>query len=112
MAAGASVRAPGLPSWVVKIIATGKQDQNHTLADPWTVVHFSAGLALGLVNAPLRWSLVAAIGYELVEQYVERSKEGREFFDTAGPEIVPNAILDLAVFAAGHQLGRMWNRPG
>jgi hypothetical protein len=96
----------------VKLIATGKPDQNRTIADPWTLVHFSAGLALGLINAPLKWSLAAAIGYELVEQYIERSEEGKEFFDTVGPEIVPNAILDLAVFAAGHQLGQMWNRTG
>ncbi len=94
----------------MKLIATGKPDQNSTVVDPWTLVHFSAGLALGLINAPLKWSLAAAVAYEVVEQYIERSEEGKEFFDTAGPEIVPNAILDLAVFAAGHQLGQMWNR--
>lgn len=96
----------------MEIVATEKPEQNRAVADPWTVVHFSAGLALGLVNAPLKWSLAAAVAYELVEQYVERSERGREFFDTAGPEVVPNAILDLAVFAAGHQLGQMWNRTG
>ncbi len=94
----------------MKLVATGKRDQNSTVADPWTVVHFGAGLALGLVNAPFKAALGAAIAYELVERYLERSEEGREFFDTAGPEIVPNSILDLAVFTAGHQLGRAWNR--
>ena len=94
----------------MKLIATGKPEQNHTVADPWTLVHFSAGLALGLVNASFKWSLAAAVAYELVEQYVERSEKGKEFFDTAGPEVIPNVILDLAVFAAGHQLGQAWNR--
>jgi hypothetical protein len=94
----------------MKLVATAKRDQNRTVADPWTFVHFSAGLALGLVNAPLKWSLAAAVAYELVEQYIERSEEGKEFFDTAGPEVIPNAILDLAVFAAGHHLGQAWNR--
>jgi hypothetical protein len=94
----------------MKLVATNKRDQNRTVADPWTVVHFGAGLALGLVNAPLKWSLAAAVAYELVEQYVERSETGKEFFDTVGPEVVPNAILDLAVFAAGHSLGQAWNR--
>lgn len=94
----------------MKLVATAKKDQNRAATDPWTVVHFGAGLALGLVNAPLKAALGAAIAYELVEQYLERSEEGKEFFDTAGPEVIPNAILDLAVFAAGHQLGRMWNR--
>jgi hypothetical protein len=94
----------------VKLVATSKPEQNRTVADPWTVVHFGAGLALGLVNVPLRWSLAAAVAYEVVEQYVERSEEGKELFDTTGPEVVPNAILDLAVFAAGHRLGQAWNR--
>ena len=94
----------------MKIVATSKPEQNRTVADPWTAVHFGAGLALGLVNMPMRWSIAAAVAYEFVEQYVERSEEGKEFFDTTGPEVIPNAILDLAVFAAGHQLGQMWNR--
>jgi hypothetical protein len=93
----------------MKIVATEKREQNHAVADPWTVVHFGVGLAMGLMNAPLRASLAAATAYELVEQYLERSDAGKELFDTSGPESMPNAILDLAVFAAGHQLGRMWN---
>ena len=96
----------------MKIVATSKPEQNRTVADPWTAVHFGAGLALGLVNMPMRWSIAAAVAYELVEQYVERSEEGKEFFDTTGAEVIPNAIFDLAVFAAGHQLGQMWNRTG
>jgi hypothetical protein len=94
----------------MKLISTGKRDQNKAVVDPWTVVHFSAGLALGLVNAPLKWSLVTAVAYEFVEQLVERSDEGQEFFDTSGPEVMPNAILDVVVLAAGHALGQAWNR--
>jgi len=93
----------------VKLVATEKPEQNRAVIDPWTLVHFASGLALGLVNAPLRWWLPVAVAYEVVEQIVERSDAGKEFFDTAGPEIVPNALLDLAVFAAGHQLGKTWN---
>ena len=93
----------------MKIVATKKADQNHTVVDPWTLVHFATGLALGLINAPLRWWLPVATIYEVVERYVERSELGKEFFETSGPEVVPNAILDLAVFTAGHQLGRLWN---
>lgn len=94
----------------MKIIATEKAEQNNTVADPWTVVHFASGLALGLVNAPLRWWLPVATAYEVAERYIEKSEAGKELFDTSGPEIVPNALLDLVVFAAGHQLGRLWNR--
>jgi len=94
----------------MKLVATEKQHQNRAVMDPWTVVHFGAGLALGLVNASFKWSMAAAVAYELVEQYAERSEKGKEFFDVAGPEAVPNAVVDLAVFAAGHALGQAWNR--
>jgi hypothetical protein len=96
----------------VKIVATEKAEQNRAVVDPWTVVHFASGLALGLVNAPLKWWLPVAAAYEVAEHYIEKSETGQELFDTSGPEIVPNALLDLAVFAAGHQLGRLWNRTG
>lgn len=94
----------------VKIVATEKAEQNKSVADPWTLVHFAAGLALGLVNAPLRWSLPIAAAYEVLEHFVERSDSGQDFFDTSGPEVIPNAVLDVVVFAAGHELGRRWNR--
>jgi hypothetical protein len=93
----------------MKILATRKKEQNEAVLDPWTVVHFGVGLALGLMNAPLRASLAAAAAYELVEQYFERHDAGKELFDTKGPEAIPNAIVDLVVLAAGHQLGKMWN---
>jgi len=96
----------------VKIIATKKAEQNRAVLDPWTMVHFASGLALGLVNAPLRWWLPVATAYEVIEHYLEESDVGQEVFDTSGPEAVPNAMLDIVVFAAGHQLGRLWNRTG
>ena len=94
----------------MKIVATEKNEQNRAVVDPWTVVHFASGLALGLMNAPLRWWLPAATAYELLEHYFETTDLGQEVFDTSGPESTPNAVLDLVVFAAGHQLGRLWNR--
>ena len=94
----------------MKIVATKKAEQNKAVADPWTVVHFASGLALGLINAPLRVWLPLAAAYEVAEHYLEESDTGQEIFDTSGPEVVPNAILDLVIFVAGHQLGRLWNR--
>jgi hypothetical protein len=96
----------------MKIVATEKAEQNRAVADPWTVVHFATGLAFGLINAPLRWWLPAAAAYEVVEHYIEKSDAGKEIFNTSGPEVLPNSLLDLAAFAAGHQLGRLWNRTG
>jgi hypothetical protein len=55
-------------------------------------------------------SLCAAAAYELVEQYIERQPWGQSFFKTRVPESPLNAVLDLAVFAAGHWVGTRWNR--
>ena len=93
----------------MKLIATRKADQNQTAVDPWTVVHFATGLALGLMSLPLRRSLVAAVAYELAEQVLERQPWGRALFVTSGPEILANAVVDTAVFALGHGLGKRWN---
>lgn len=94
----------------MKIVATKKKEQNKAFIDPWTVVHFASGLALGLVSAPLGLWLPLAATYEVAEHYLEKSDIGQELFETSGPEVVPNAVLDLVVFAAGHQLGKLWNR--
>jgi hypothetical protein len=94
----------------MKILAKTKRDQNRAVLDPWTVVHFGVGLASGLTNAPLRLTLTLAVTYEILEQYLERRDIGQEVFDTRGPEVIPNAIVDVVAFAVAHQLGRYWNR--
>ena len=94
----------------MKIVASRKAEQNRAVLDPWTVVHFAAGLASGLVNAPLRVTLPLAVLYEVGEYVLESNDVGQEIFDTSGPEAVPNAVIDVAVFALGHELGKRWNR--
>jgi len=94
----------------MKLVARSKKDQNRAALDPWTVVHFGNGLAMGLMDVPRRWSLVAAVTYEVLEQVVERQEWGQEVFATSRPESAANALFDVAVFAAGHWLGARWNR--
>lgn len=91
------------------LIATRKAHQNRRAVDPWTAVHFAAGLALGLVDAPLRPALAAAVAYEVVEQVVERQAFGRRLFKTSGPEVAANVVVDVAVLVVGHRLGARWN---
>lgn len=100
------------PHAFVNIIATEKAEQNRAAADPWTIIHFSAGLAFGLMNIPLRWAVAASVFYELAEQVFERREWGQQLFATSGPESVPNAIVDTAVLVAGHRLGALWNETG
>ena len=94
----------------MKVLATRKEEQNSAAVDPWTLVHFSTGLALGLVETPLEGVLGAAVAYEIVEQFAERREWGQDFFETSGPENPANALVDLGVLALGHWLGRRWNR--
>ncbi|HSM05024.1 MAG TPA: hypothetical protein VK858_10370 [Longimicrobiales bacterium] len=96
----------------MRIVATRKDQQNKAVTDPWTVVHFSTGLAIGLMGIPLRWTLPLAAVYEVVEQLLERKRFGQELFKTSGPETLGNAIVDVGVFAAGHRLGEAWNSSG
>ena len=93
----------------MKLVATRKAEQNRAVVDPWTVVHFATGLAAGLVQMPRAWAVTAAVAYELAEQYAERRDWGQEFFETSQEESIPNATMDLVVFAAGHYLAELWN---
>lgn len=93
----------------MRLLARRKEEQNQAVADPWTVVHFSTGLAIGLMAIPLRWVMPVAVAYEVVEQLLERKRVGQELFNVSGPETAGNVILDVAVFAAGHRLGEAWN---
>ena len=90
-------------------IATNKSQQNRAAIDPWTAVHLSAGLALGLMDAPMGRALLGAVAYEVIEQVFERQDAGRSFFKTSGPEVLHNAVVDVAVFVVGHALGQRWN---
>ncbi|MDX1568674.1 MAG: hypothetical protein R3223_12785 [Longimicrobiales bacterium] len=92
------------------MVATRKDEQNQAAVDPWTLVHFSTGLALGLVEAPLDKVLGGALGYEVAEQFAERQEWGQDFFESSGPEHLVNAAVDVGAFLLGHWLGRRWNR--
>lgn len=93
----------------MKILATRKAEQNAAAVDPWTHVHLSTGLALGLMDVPLKWAALASVAYEVLEQFFERRDVGQRFFRTSRPESIPNAIVDTVVFVLGHRLGRAWN---
>lgn len=94
------------------IIARTKADQNQAWVDPWTLVHFSTGLATSMMNLPRGWMLAAAVLYELGEQVFERDSIGQRFFGVSGPESLTNAFIDVLVFAGGQYLGTLWNQTG
>ena len=93
-------------------LAEDKSEQNVAAVDPWTVVHLGTGLATGLMGLSARWSLAASMVYEVLEQLAEQKRLGKKLFQTSRPESLPTAMVDVAAFAAGHALGKWWNRTG
>lgn len=94
----------------MKPVATRKSEQNRAFIDPWTFVHFGVGLASGLARIPLRWSLMGAVAYEVLEQFAERRAWGNELFETEGPESRGNLSVDVIAFVLGAKAGEAWNR--
>lgn len=96
----------------MKLWAWRAAEQNTALADPWTLVHFSAGLAAGMAGVSAFWAGVVAVGYEVFEQVAERQPWGKRLFKSPGAENYPNVVLDVVVFALGWWAGRAIRNPG
>lgn len=94
---------------MTRLVARRKAEQNQAVVDPWTGVHLAAGLAAGLMGMGLAVPLAGAILYEVLELHFENSDAGRRFFNTSGPEIHENAVVDVAVFVLGWSMGNRWN---
>jgi len=94
------------------ILALDKDDQNEALVDPWSAVHATSGLALGLTDVSFFASITAAILFDVFEHLFERSKYGQRFFNTSGPESWGNVITDLVLFSGGWWLGNRYNQTG
>lgn len=93
----------------MRFIATQKAEQNLRSLDPWSLVHFSTGLAFGLLGISLRTTVAAGALYEVAEQVFERTPTGRRFFNTTEPEIPTNVALDMVALVAGHWMAEKWN---
>jgi ABC-type lipoprotein release transport system permease subunit len=94
----------------VNLIATSKGTESLALLDPWTLVHFSIGLAAGLVGLSAGVAVGAAVAYELAERPFEHTKLGQNAFNVSQPESTANQVVDVFAFAAGHAAGAAWNR--
>ena len=91
------------------LIAWKKSQQNRALVDPWTLVHFSVGLAVGLMGIGMTEALVGAVLYEVAEHPFSRAGFGKTLFNVSKPESFGNAVVDVGVFAVGVRAGHRWN---
>ena len=96
----------------MKLVALNKKDQNEAWVDPWSAVHFSVGLAFGLVGIHFWKTVAAAIAWDIFEQVAERASWGQKFFRTSGPESWGNVGTDTALFLGGWYLGQRYNATG
>ena len=96
----------------MRLVAIKKSHQNEAWIDPWSAVHATSGLALGLTGVGFWTSIAAAVIYDVLEQLFERSPYGQKFFNTSGPESWGNVITDLLLFSTGWYLGDKYNRSG
>ena len=92
-----------------QLIAFRKSQQNQALLDPWSVVHFGVGLAVGLMGIRMKPAVVGAVLYEFAEAPFEKAGFGKTIFNVSKPETVGNAVLDVLVFALGVRAGHRFN---
>lgn len=72
--------------------------------DWWTLVHFAAGLVLGLLPIGWLWAVAAVVGYEVLEAGLRRIKTrgGGLFEYESWPNIAADIVIGLAGFAIVH----------
>lgn len=92
----------------MKLFATKKSETDQQLLDPWSAFHMSMGLGAGLVGVPFAVGVGSAVVYEVFEYYGQQTKGWEDLFEVSGPEHPANALVDVAVFAAGWYLGNRW----
>lgn len=88
----------------MKLYARHPQDE--ALTDPYTVLHFSAGLATGLGRVG---TLRAVIGAAVVDYLFSKLYDTPVgIYRKTGHEPPENKVADIAIFALGNYLGRRW----
>lgn len=83
----------------------GTRNMNREAVDAWTLVHVGVGILAGAMRVPFRTAMGLAVVYEVLEQGIERTEAGQQFFGSDGPESFINAATDVVVFAVGHKVG-------
>ena len=81
-----------------------KYDVDTSPVDAWTVVHFGAGLAAGLVGFPLLLTLAAAMFWEAAENW-RRPALTSEAFPHWTPEVNTNVLIDVVAAVGGWGFG-------
>jgi hypothetical protein len=80
------------------------------MLDPYSLLHYSAGLATGLGGvAPIK-AIVGAALADLAFSYLYQRPTG--LFRKTEVEPPINKVADIALFALGNYMGRRWSEQG
>ena len=88
----------------MRLYAKHKYDQ--AITDPYSVLHFSAGMATGLGEVGMVKALLGAVVVDFAYSKFYGKPTG--LFSKTGWEPPVNKVADVALFALGNYLGRRW----
>jgi len=85
----------------MQVLARASKDNGVATIDPWTVVHFGSGLAIGLSGLSIPQTLAAITLSGIAKRLVSEDLNIQE-------ESAANKIVDIFAIAAGFYVGRSW----
>ena len=89
----------------MNLFAKSRTEQG--LTDPWSAVHFSAGLTTGLADVPMVKAVIFAIVTDAAIGWITDSRTG--LLRRLDDEPPANKAVDVLLFALGNYLGRQWS---
>lgn len=89
----------------VKLYA--KHPDDYAVLDPWTVIHFSSGLATGLAEVTMLRAIGIALTTDIIYSLLLSQRSG--LLRKREVEPLSNKAADFAAFALGNYMGRRWS---
>lgn len=88
----------------MKLYASKPSD--YALTDPYSALHFSAGLATGLGRVPAAKAVIGVVVVDFLLSKLTNVPVG--IYRKQAYEPAANKVADVALFALGNYLGRGW----
>ena len=90
----------------MKLYAKSRSEQ--AVTDPYSVLHYSAGLATGLGGIGALEAVLGAVVLDIVWSALFKSQP-TGLLRKSENEPPINKVADIALFALGNYMGRRWN---
>lgn len=87
-----------------------RHPQESAMLDPYSLIHYSAGLATGLGKVKPGRALIGAAVVDFVFSYLFEAPTG--LYRKTGVEPPINKVADIGLFMLGNYMGRRWSERG